>query len=291
MSSNSTALLYIFYRSPTSCANRLKIYRELNPGLKIYGICTAGSASRKKFKIVEDQCDHLWYSPEKPPKWSWYNLDKVACMWFQEIGANLDFEKILVVDWDLLLLEPVSKWLDQVGEHDVKIIDVWENRNPDKNYWTSSSYPEFASFKDKLSASHPDGYMLMNAFLFAYACTKSSFARFAAQVISLPGYCEFRMPTVMVGCGLAVSNFKKPKNWSQFASVSGITIPKKVIKGELSDAEGFRMFHPVYQPFYNARLDRSVVAAMRDASWWRSISRKGKNLVRRFRIAYLGYKI
>ena len=285
------ALLYIFYGSSATCAHRVQIFRELNPDLKIYGICTAGISQKRRFQIVEGQCDHLWYLPDHDAKWCWYNLDKVACMWYQDIGRQLDFEKILVVDWDVLLLEPVIKWLDQVGENEVKIIDVWENKKPGENYWTSNRYPEYAAFKEKLSLSNPSGYALLNAFLFAYACTKSSFGKFAAQVISLPGYCEFRLPTVMATHGLSVTNFKRPNNWGSFATVTGLSIPKRVIQGELSNAEGFRMFHPVYEPYLNAKLDISITAIIRDGSWWRTFSRSVKNLVRRFRKFFLGYKI
>lgn len=291
MITRKDALLYIFYGSPSTCANRLRIFRELNPDLKIYGVCTAGISQKRRFKFVEDQCDHLWYLPDHDPKWCWYNLDKVACMWFEDAGVNLDFEKILVVDWDLLLLEPVKNWLDQVGECEVKIIDVWENRNPDTNFWTSDRFPEYALFKERLSKDMPEGYVLLNAFLFAYACTKRSFAKFSPQVISLPGYCEFRLPTVMAACGLQVSNFKRPANWGAFATVTGLSIPKKVIKSELARPEGFRMFHPVYEPYMNSNLDLSWMAVLKDGSWWRTVSRSAKNLVRNFRKKFLGYKI
>lgn len=291
MSTRKDALLYIFYGSPSTCANRLRVFRELNSDLKIFGICTAGKGQKKKFKVVEDQCDHLWYLPDHDSKWCWYNLDKVACMWFEDVGVNLDFEKILVVDWDLLLMEPVKNWLDQVGGNEVKIIDVWENRNPEKNFWTSDRFPEYALFKERLSKDMPEGYVLLNAFLFAYACTKSSFAKFAPQVISLPGYCEFRLPTVMASHGLEVSNFKRPDNWGTFSTVTGLSIPKKTIKAEVANPHGFRMFHPVYEPYYNALLDISILAVLKDGSWWRTVSRSAKNLVRNFRKTFLGYKI
>ena len=288
---NKNALLYIFYGSPATCAYRLRIYRELNPELAIYGVCTAGISQKSKFQVVEEQCDHLWYLPEHDAKWCWYNLDKVACMWFEEVGRTLDFEKILVVDWDLLLLEPVSNWLDQVGDNDVKIIDVWENRNPDANFWTSDRFPEYAAFKEQLSLDYPHGYTLLNAFLFAYGCTKSSFEKFATQVIGLPGYCEFRLPTVMACQGLEVSNFKRPSNWGTFATVSGLSISKSLIVRELSNPNGFRMFHPVYEPYKNLNLEISVAALIRDGSWWRTVSRKAKNVVRFLRQTFLDYKI
>jgi len=291
MNSSKHALLYIFYGSPTTCAHRLRIFRELNPELKIYGICTAGISQKSRFNLVKDQCDHLWYLPDHDPKWCWYNLDKVACMWFEEVGCTLDFDKLLVVDWDLLLMEPVTNWLDQVGDNEVKIINVWENKKPNENYWTSSRYPEYAAFKERLSLDKPNGYTLLNAFLFAYACTKSSFAKFAPQVISLPGYCEFRLPTVMASCGLVVSNFKRPVNWGTFSTVTGLSIPKKIIKEEMAKLGGFRMFHPVYEPYNNAQLDISMMAVIKDGSWWRTVSRTAKNRVRNFRKTFLGYKI
>jgi len=279
------ALLYIFYGSPHTCASRVRLLRKLNPTLKIYGICTAGSGQRKRFKIVEELLDDLWYLPEHPPKWCWFNLDKVACQWFLVRGRNLVFNKILVVDWDALLLEPVEKWLDQVGVDEVKIIDVWENSNPEINHWTSTRYPEFSEFQKIFSGLHPQGWVLMNAFLFAYACSKKSFEKFAAQVVRLPGYCEFRLPTVMTANGLKLSTFERPGNWSDFASVGGISIRQQVIRDEMARPDGFRLFHPVYEPYFNQELSLSWRAWIMDWSWWRTYSRIIKNLIKHLRKA------
>jgi|694.fasta_scaffold31546_13 hypothetical protein len=95
----------------------------------------------------------------------------------------------------------------------------------------------------------------------------------------------------MASCGLQVSNFKRPDNWGTFSTVTGLSIPKKTIKEELANPGGFRMFHPVYEPYYNARLDISMMAVIKDGSWWRTVSRSAKNLVRNFRKTFLGYKI
>ena len=275
------ALLYVFYGSPVTCANRLRIYRAVNPSLALYGICTAGISQRSRFRAVEDQLDDLWFLPEHDSKWCWNNLDKVACHWFLERGNNLQFSKIMVVDWDVLLLEPVSKWLDQVAQEDVKIIDVWENLNPQNNYWTSSNYPGYDEFKQKLSLQHPDEWVLYNAFLFAYACNKSAFEKFSNLVIDLPGYCEFRFPTVMASQGLKISNFERPINWGEFTQVSGLSIPRKVIRNELENQGGFRMFHPIYEPYCNPSLDLSLIDVFRDGSWLRTFSRAIENIVRR----------
>jgi hypothetical protein len=280
------AILYVFYGSPLTCAGRLKVYRELNPEIALYGICTAGIKWTRRFRAVEEQLDDLWYLPDHDGKWCWNNLDKVVCHWFLERGRSLNFAKILVVDWDLLLLEPAEKWLAQVDDNEVKFIHVWENFRPEENYWTSDKCPEFAEFKTKIAFRQPEGLRLFSAFLFAYACSKESFFAFAASILEFPGYCEYRLPTIMFSAGLKLSGFNRTDTWERFANVCGISIPRTVIRREMESRKGFRMFHPVYEPYHNPKLDRSLSAIFRDISWWKTISRKGKNLIKRLQGAF-----
>jgi hypothetical protein len=278
--SHRDALLYVFYGSPSTCANRLRIYRDLNPSLRLFGICT-DAENKARYRKTQEVLDDLWFLEGREPKWCWHNLDKVVCKWFLERGTKLDFSRILVVDWDVLLLEPVDKWLAQTGPGEVKFIEVAENSRPEENHWTSLE--EFEDYKRLCEKSNFQRLGLFNGILFAYTCHKEAFQRFASAVWESPGYCEYRLPSIIYNTGLDISNLNKPPNWYQFANVNGISIAKSVIQQENGLAGGFQLFHPVYEPYRNANLELSLIEFLREGSLVKTISRKFKNLVRKLR--------
>src|SRR5580658_5664032 len=108
------AILYVFYTSPRTCSSRLRLMRSLNREVSFYGICTDRAESIHKFKPVFDELDDSWIFPFVDPKWHWHNLDKVVCTWFVKRGVNLPFDRLLVLDWDVLLLNTVSTWTGSV---------------------------------------------------------------------------------------------------------------------------------------------------------------------------------
>lgn len=280
MGSRGGALLYVFYGSPSTCANRLQIYRELNPGLHLFGICT-DAENKTRYSKAQGILDDLWFLEGREPKWCWHNLDKVVCKWFLEKGCELDFSRILVVDWDLLLLGPVENWLEQAGPNEVKFIEVAENSRPQDNHWTSLA--EFEDYKKMCQKLDFQRSGLFNGILFAYTCHKEAFHKFASAVCDSPGYCEYRLPSIIYNTGLEVSNLEKPSNWYQFANVNGISIPRSVIEKEHRRLGGFQLFHPVYEPYRTSQLDISLIESLREGSLVKTISRKFKNLIRKFR--------
>jgi hypothetical protein len=282
--SSKNALLYVFYGSPVTCANRLRIFRELNPDILLFGICTAGVKHQNQYRKAQEILDDLWFLPDLDPKWCWHNLDKVACKWFLERGSCLHFCKILVVDWDVLLLDPVEKWLSQIVANQVKFISVRENLKPEENHWTS--LPEFQGFQTQCEIQNDKRRGLFDAILFAYACSKLDFAKFASKVVDSPGYCEYRLPSVIFNAGLELGNFEKPQNWHTFANVNGISISRSIIQNEHARSGGFQLFHPVYEPYCDANLNLSIVDVIREGSIFKSLSRKVKNQIKKVGVSF-----
>lgn len=273
------ALLYVFYGSPSTCANRLRIYRDLNPDILLFGICTDNDNHQNRYCKAREILDDLWFLSDYDPKWCWHNLDKVVCKWFLERGSQLDFSRVLVVDWDVLLLEPVEKWISQAGPNQVKFIQVCENLRPQENHWTS--LPEFHEFQSKCEKRNDKRSGLFDAILFAYTCSKSSFNKFAEAVVESPGYCEYRLPSIIFNAGLELGNLEKPDNWRTFANVNGISIPRAIIQDEHNRTGGFQLFHPVYEPYCDANLNLSIVDVIREGSILKSLSRKVKNQIKK----------
>jgi len=132
------AALYVFYTSPRTCSRRLRLMRSLSPDTSFYGICTERQEDLFKFSPVLDELDDGWGFPYVSPLWHWHNLDKVVCTWFVKRGMDLAFDRLLVLDWDVLLLNPVVAWTNTVNEGHSKFIDVREISQPELNLWTKT---------------------------------------------------------------------------------------------------------------------------------------------------------
>ena len=274
-------ILYVFYAAPRTCTRRLRLMRASSPGAVLYGICTAPPDQIARFRPVFDELDDGWTFPFVYPKWHWHNLDQVVCTWFVKHGADLAFDRLLVLDWDVLLLGPVSDWTGSVTETSVKFIDVWENKQPDTNHWTRASNPEFLEFCAKFRERNHTEPSLHNAFLFAYAVPRRALGDCAQTVLEYPGYCEYRLPTILRSRGYVLGNLSRPQDWFRVANVNGRSIPRKVIRAELARPDGYRLFHPVYEPYQSSALELSPGDWIAEGCLYRTISRSAKDFVKR----------
>ena len=277
----TNAVLYVFYTSPRTCALRLKLMRSINPNVRFYGICTDRPENIHKFKPVFDELDDAWVFPFVNPKWHWHNLDKVVCTWFVERGANLPFDRLLVLDWDVLLLNPVSTWTSLVDERSAKFIDVWENTQPENNHWTRSTNEEFVSFCARYDARNGTRPVIYNAFLFAYVVPRRAFTDCAQEVLGYAGYCEYRLPTILRSYGYDLENLPRPQNWYKFANVKGISITAGLILDEMARPDGFRLFHPVFEPYHSSDLWMSLPDRIAARFRYRNVSRLVKEVLKR----------
>lgn len=280
------AVLYVFYSAPRTCSRRLRLMRSFSPDAAFYGICTAPPEQLARFRPVFDELEDHWAFPFVYPKWHWHNLDKVVCSWFVKHAAGLPFDRLLVLDWDVLLLGPVSYWTSSVPERGVKFIDVWENHQPDANYWTRSSNAEFVAFCSRFEERNHDRPRLHNAFLFAYALARQALQDCAQTVLEYPGYCEYRLPTVLRSQGYELGNLPRPDDWLRLVNVNGRSISRQIIRAELARPDGYRLFHPVYEPYQSVGLELSPGDWIAEGCLYRTASRSAKDfLMRRLRAA------
>ena len=277
-----SAVLYVFYASPHTCSLRLKLMRSLNPDVSFYGICTDRPENAHKFKPVLDELDDGWFFPFVDPKWHWHNLDKVVCSWFVNRGVNLPFDRLLVLDWDVLLLGPVSAWTNEVDKNTAKFIHVWKNVQPETNHWTSSENPQFVNFRSRFMEKNGVEPVLYNSFLFAYVVPREALLDCAQEVLGYSGYCEYRLPTILRSFGYHLENLPRPQDWGRMANVNGRSISRKVIRAEMARPDGYRLFHPVYEPYRSVDLRLSPMDWIAEGCRYRTLSRTVKDFLKHY---------
>jgi hypothetical protein len=274
------AILYVFYSSPQTCARRVRLMRSFSRDAAFYGICTDRPENQRKYQPVFDELDDAWAFPYVNPKWHWHNLDKVICTWFVKRGKDLHFDRLLVLDWDVLLLGPVSTWTDSVHDKNARFIDVQANNEPESNHWTRSCNPEFLAFCSRFREMHGRAPVLHNAYLFAYALPRRALEDCAQEDLAYSGYCEYRLPTLLYHRGYQLENLPRPENWYPFSNVNGRSISRKLIRQQLAKADGGRLFHPVYEPYQSGDLRLSPGDWIAEGCLYRTVSRSVKEFVK-----------
>lgn len=277
-----TAALYVFYSSPRTCARRVKLMRSFSPGSRFYGICTDRPENLDKYKPVWDELDDAWEFPHVSPLWHWHNLDKVVCTWFVKQGVKLEFDRLLVLDWDVLLLSPVAGWACAGDEKTVKFIDVKHLDQP--NVWTNASNQEFAEFSAKYKSEKGQDPVVHSAYLFAYAISRRAMEECAQEVLDYSGYCEYRLPTLLKSRGYELENLPRPADWGRLANVNGRSIAGNMIREEFARPDGYRLFHPVYEPYQNKDLGLSFYDRIAEGSLYRNVTRSMKETLKRNRM-------
>ena len=277
------AILYVYYSSPCTCSRRIRLMRTYNIGVPFYGICTDIPERQQKYAPVHEVLDDNWVFPHVSPLWHWHNLDKVVCRWYTERGNTLSFDRLLVLDWDAMLMCSVAGLVGEDGECGARFIRVWANANPEENHWTKRTNAEFSGFCAKYQAEKGGNPELHNAFLFAYTISRSALDLCAADLLGYPGYCEYRLPTLLRGHGCVLGEFPRPANAEHLVNVNGRSISRSVIRGEMARPDGYRLFHPVYEPYQDDHLNLGLYDRVAEGCLYRTLSRKAKDLIKRGR--------
>jgi hypothetical protein len=104
------AILFWFYKDIDLCRNRLEILRALNKNVPVFGLF--GGAPNEAANVERSLGGYLdnfyVFEDERDDFWKWKNGDLIIADWFRKRGRFLDWETIIVVQWDMLILGPVK---------------------------------------------------------------------------------------------------------------------------------------------------------------------------------------
>lgn len=104
--------VFRFHRDPLISRVRVGLLRRLNPGVGVHGIFGGGGGVREAACRATGRrllgLDTLYCSP-RDGHWNWKNGDLVLLDWYREHGHRLSFDVLHLVEWDLLLTEPLDR--------------------------------------------------------------------------------------------------------------------------------------------------------------------------------------
>jgi hypothetical protein len=258
-------VVFRFDREPLLCRLAIARLRSLNPGIAIHGLYGAGPGYREQAMRLG-----AWpvlgldsfYSIRHEGQWNWKNGDLALLEWYQDFGWRLDFDIVFLLEWDLLLLDPLAivysavppgavaltcltpvaelmgrwKWL-----RDPKELRQWELLSGHaRRHWGHSSNP---------LACLGVGPCFPRAFVEAYAA------------LAPPELChdELRLPLAAQALGFPLVDSGFRRRWSdpnedRYFNVGGPHVDPATICAEGRRPGGRRVFHPVRQRVRFPRL-------------------------------------
>jgi hypothetical protein len=254
-------VLFRFHKAPLVCRSRVALLRDLNPGVAIYGLFGgqrglkgAGLRAGSKGLIGLDAL----YSSRAPAKWNWQHSDLVLATWYRDVGHKIPFDVVHVIEWDLLLLEPLERLYSSVPAGAVGLTALtpiselesewtWLRREESRQEWETLLARARAEwgYEGTPHGCLGPGPCFPRTFVEAYAG------------LDPPVLCndELRLPLFaqILGFPIADTHLRGPwrgEREDPFFHFRAQEIELSIIYAELAKPDGWRAFHPV-----RARID------------------------------------
>lgn len=251
-------ILFRYHKKPLVCRSRLRQLKKFNPGVKIFGLYGGQELEFPKYeKYLNSYFEHNYCIKNKTNFWKWKNSDLSTRLWYKNVGKNIEFDMVHIIEWDLLLFESIDNLYKKIPPNcigltalnpleNVKPTWTWVFKEPYKTQWEKLlKYAKNKFNYDKRPyASLGPGPCLPKKFL----------DKFSAINVPDLSNDEVRLPLFgqIFGFKLLETGFY-PK-WSEvsimkFFNCHGKEIPLSRIKKELKKKNGRKSFHPYRKIF------------------------------------------
>ena len=250
-------MLFRFDRHPAVCRDRVSLLRSLNPGVPVLGLY--GGAGGRRRRLFELSHNHLlqlddFYAVRHEPRWSWKNGDLALKEWFRDVGSQLDFDVLHLIEWDLLLLDSLAATYASVPPTAVGLTALTPLAEVG-DAWTWVRHPEQRDELDELRAWAARRWQ-QTAPLDACIGVGPCFPRgFLADYVAAdpPELChdELRWPLLAKAMGYSTVGTGLRRAWHDPAEdlvfgSTGVPVTATTISAELAKPDGRRAFHPVH---------------------------------------------
>jgi hypothetical protein len=200
------AILFWFYKELDVCESRLRLLRLQNPGMHIFGLYggPAEGAAEAERRLAGYLDDFYAYEGPASPRWRWANGDRLLVAWHAERGRALLWDTVAVLQWDVLLLQPVRRLFRMLKPGEAlfsglrpvaEVRDWWDWSNGKKRRALDSFE---AAIRDGLGYEGP----LWCCQFVLEALPRQFLDRLADLEMPEEGFVEYRMPTLARALGI-----------------------------------------------------------------------------------------
>ena len=133
---SKTMILFRFHNNFDICCNRIEMAKRLNPKEPIVGIYGGkyGGLTREGGNPVYQSLSGIYEISNGDGRWKWKHFDVALCQWFREIGKNLPWTRLNIMEWDLLFIRPNTQVYSNLDTDDVGVTQITEESNLDPKW-------------------------------------------------------------------------------------------------------------------------------------------------------------
>lgn len=132
----SDIILFRFHKDVDICENRINNLNIKNPDIDIYGI---GEYVENYERLYKSGMEHIHTIEDKSSRWKWLNGDLVIKRWFNDYGHTINFDRLYLVEWDMLLTDKINNIYPELSDDTVGLTGYDKNLN---NQWFNGRYDE-----------------------------------------------------------------------------------------------------------------------------------------------------
>lgn len=139
------AILFWFYKEPGICLNRLELLRRNNPNTPIYGLYGGDLQTVDQYKSLLKPYlnDFYVFTANEDPYWKWIQGDLMITHWFRDRGQHLEWDTIVVVQWDMLVFGAVEELFSMLKQDEILLSGLRSVAEVENDWqWVSSKIPD-----------------------------------------------------------------------------------------------------------------------------------------------------
>ena len=244
------------------CKNKVDLARKLNPDEPILGLY--GGRKRKEFPDLG--LEHIYDIPVGNGLWKWKNIDIALSYWFRDVGQDLEWDRLNILEWDLLITKPNSVIYGHLSKEDLGLTQLTEESKLDPRWgWVSKKRKSWNQLKTYLLNEY--GYR--GIYYGAIGGGLSFPRRFIEEYSKIPDeissgnhedwFCDLHEETRIPNFAKALGFHIEPNRLISPTEINGDDrrvfslkkepIPLSVVQEELSKKNGRVAFHPFTELF------------------------------------------
>lgn len=248
-----TIALFRFHKEPAICKNHLEIFRKFNPKTKIYGLYGGKKEDIDNFKCLEEYFKNIYVIPVDDPKWKWLHSDLAIRLWYRDVGKDIDFDSLAVIEWDMLVLDALENIYSHIPKETVGLtMPNLIKEVEDKWYWTStephkSEWQELLKIAKEKYDYREEPYGCIAGGLYLPKQFLESFSKIDPPELT---HDELRLPLFCQILGFKFMNTNLRTKWfneseAKYFNANNEDIKISDIKSEFDKDNGRRIFHPI----------------------------------------------
>jgi hypothetical protein len=250
--------LFQFHSDIELCRSRITLLERFNPGLRIFGLYGGPTDMLRDARALEAYgIEHVHHDPRHLPAWNKKNTDLAVAGWYRDVGRSISFDRLDVVQWDLLFFAPLDRVYPIMPKDavalsglipltDVSHVWAWTVDEPLAGESATFVARVREQFGDRVAfyACLGPGYSLSSVFL----------DRYARLDVDDVGHDELRLPVFAQIVGVDVADTGFYPRWvdadvERTFNADAAEIDPSVVASELAQPCGRRVFHPCRHRF------------------------------------------